>query len=96
MEALPEGPALKPPPGVIPDFANPGGHHGIGYGVVILCSILAKTAVALRLYARDTIKDLKLEDGLLVSALGSSQDISISCTTVPYLRELKSIGGTFS
>ena len=63
MEALPDGPALKPPPGVIPDFANLGGHHETGYAVVISCSILATIAVAVRLYSRDAIKDLKLEDG---------------------------------
>ena len=63
MEALLEGPALEPPPGVIPDFANPDGRHGIGYGIVIFCSILSTIAVALRLYSRDAIKDLKIEDG---------------------------------
>jgi hypothetical protein len=63
MEALLEGPALEPPPGVIPDFANPGGHHGIGYGIVILGATLTTIAVALRLYSRVAIKKVNIEDG---------------------------------
>lgn len=63
MEALLEGPALEPPLGVVPDFANPGGHHGVGYGIVILGATLATIAVALRLYSRVAMKSINIEDG---------------------------------
>lgn len=65
MEALLEGPALKPPPGVISDFDNPGGRYGVGYGIVILGASLAMIAVALRLYSRFAIKKINIEDGVL-------------------------------
>ena len=69
MEALLEGPALEPPPGVITDFANPGGHHGVGYGIVILGATLATTAVAVRLYSRVAIKRINIEDGTFDQSL---------------------------
>ena len=70
MEALLEGPALEPPPGVITDFANPGGHHGVGYGIIILGATLATTAVAVRLYySTVAMKRIKIEDGTFNQSL---------------------------
>lgn len=64
-EALLEGPALQPPPGVIPNFADPGGNHTVGYVVIILGGTLATISVAVRMYSRVIIKKIGIEDGKL-------------------------------
>ncbi|KAI5865996.1 hypothetical protein GGS23DRAFT_363716 [Durotheca rogersii] len=70
LEQLLEGPALEPPPGVVPDFANPGGSHALGYGIVILGSIIAIIAVLMRLGSRFILRKIGIDDGFMISALG--------------------------
>ncbi|RYP57738.1 hypothetical protein DL770_010594 [Monosporascus sp. CRB-9-2] len=69
-EALLEGPALEPPPGVAPNFENPGGSHTLGYSIPILGGVLSCLAVLLRLRCRSLVKSIRLEDGLFIVALG--------------------------
>ncbi|KAI4910494.1 uncharacterized protein J4E92_010422 [Alternaria infectoria] len=70
LAALLEGPALEPPLGASSNFDHPGGSHAIGYSVVLLGSIVAALAVLLRLWSRALLKTFRIEDALLISALG--------------------------
>ncbi|KAF1852051.1 uncharacterized protein K460DRAFT_413528 [Cucurbitaria berberidis CBS 394.84] len=70
MEAILEGPALNPPPGVVPNFAYPGGSQSIGYGIVIASSIISTIAVLARLVSSTIAKKFVLEDALMAIALG--------------------------
>ncbi|KAL7629710.1 hypothetical protein AAE478_001233 [Parahypoxylon ruwenzoriense] len=69
-EALLEGPALEPPPGVVPNFENPGGTHALGYSIIILGGVLASLSVLLRLRSRFIVRLFRLEDGLFIIAIG--------------------------
>ncbi|KAF2829295.1 hypothetical protein CC86DRAFT_453943 [Ophiobolus disseminans] len=70
MAALLNGPALDAPPGVVPNFEQPGGSHALGYGIILLGSILAGLAVLVRISSRVLIRKFHFEDALLLSALG--------------------------
>jgi hypothetical protein len=72
MAALLDGPALEPPPGVIPNFQDPGGKHALGYGITLLGCVLAGIAVLLRFHSRVLLKRFAIEDLLLLSALVST------------------------
>ncbi|KAI1209623.1 uncharacterized protein F4807DRAFT_84421 [Annulohypoxylon truncatum] len=65
-----EGPALDPPPGEVSDFANPGGSHSLGYGIVILTGVLASLTVFIRLVTRHSLRNIQIEDAFLIIALG--------------------------
>ncbi|KAI1390653.1 uncharacterized protein F4822DRAFT_441946 [Hypoxylon trugodes] len=65
-----EGPAMDPPPGVIPNFLDPGGSHSLGYGIVILAGALATLSVLVRLTSRYFLRKVGIEDVFLVIALG--------------------------
>lgn len=67
-----EGPALEPPPGIMPDFVNPGGIHGLAYGVVILGGTLAAVSVMLRVISRVVLREAFIEDGEPHSTSGVS------------------------
>jgi hypothetical protein len=69
MEALLNEPALNPPPGVVPNFADPGGSQSIGYGIVIASSIISTIAVLARLMSSIALKKFLIEDLLMVAAL---------------------------
>lgn len=69
MEYMPEEPALDPPPGVVPNFADPGGSQAIGYGIVISSSIIAFIAVLARLVSSSATKKFVAEDFLMIAAL---------------------------
>lgn len=71
LTAILEGPALEPPPGVIPNFDDPGGSHAIGYFTLISCGILTTIAVILRLASRFAIGKINIEEFFLVSAFVS-------------------------
>jgi hypothetical protein len=47
-----EGPAIRPPDNVTPNFANPQNRRERGWIVTILCSALSTLSVAIRLYSR--------------------------------------------
>jgi hypothetical protein len=56
-------PALDPPNGVVPNFANPSNRNYLGYVTVIPSIILTSTVVLLRIYAKIRFsKRLDLED----------------------------------
>ncbi|RYP70116.1 hypothetical protein DL771_005628 [Monosporascus sp. 5C6A] len=68
MNEILEGPALTPPPGVVPDFENPGGSNSLGYGLVILSAILATITILLRVATRYSMRKVHIEDAFLLAA----------------------------
>ena len=53
IAALPlDTPALKPPPGVIPNFDNPAGVQGEIFATLIVCLVVSTIFVWSRLYTR--------------------------------------------
>ena len=53
IDALPlDTPALKPPPGIVPNFQNAPNIHRTTYGVFIFCLIVSTVFVWSRLYTR--------------------------------------------
>ena len=69
MEAILDAPAMQPPLGVVPNFADPGGSQSIGYGIVIASSIISTVAVLVRLISSIALKKFLIEDVLMVAAL---------------------------
>lgn len=69
MESLLDEPALNPPPGVVANFADPGGSQTIGYGIIIATSIISTIAVLARLMSSIALKRFLIEDLLMVAAL---------------------------
>ena len=64
QRSLLEGPALKPPPGVIPNFVDPPNQTSLGYGILFMCAGLSTLAVVIRLYSKAfCTKKLDIEDG---------------------------------
>ncbi|KAI0121425.1 hypothetical protein F4776DRAFT_630805 [Hypoxylon sp. NC0597] len=51
-EALLNGPALSPPPGVIPQLDNPPSNRATAISVPIVCLVVSTLAMAMRLYTR--------------------------------------------
>ncbi|KAI0377393.1 hypothetical protein F5Y04DRAFT_285032 [Hypomontagnella monticulosa] len=52
LENLLNGPALAPPPGVVPQFDNPPNHWILSRGAIIACLTITTVAVATSLYTR--------------------------------------------
>lgn len=48
----PNGPALAPPPGVVPNFDNPPNNNPLAIGVLSACAAVATICLFLRAYAR--------------------------------------------
>lgn len=69
MDSMLDEPALDPPPGVVPNFADPGGSQAIGYGIVISSSIISTIAVLARLVSSTAAKKFVAEDFLMIAAL---------------------------
>lgn len=64
QSALLEGPAMTPPPGVIPNLTNPPNQNDLGYGVTITVAVISGLLVLLRVYVRAFYhKKLEIEDG---------------------------------
>ncbi|KJZ73121.1 hypothetical protein HIM_07505 [Hirsutella minnesotensis 3608] len=71
QQAILNGPALAPPPGVVPNFVDPPNRTGLGIAVTIVCVVMVVTAACLRLYARAfVIKKLHVEDAVGLAAFG--------------------------
>ncbi|KAK7991235.1 hypothetical protein PG988_000029 [Apiospora saccharicola] len=70
MDPFPDDPAMEPPPGVVPNFAEPGGSHALGHGIVIASSIISAAAVLVRLVNSVATRKFLLEDALMIAALG--------------------------
>lgn len=62
------GPALDPPAGVDPDFDNNGGLHGIGYFVIIFCSIISTFALVFRITAKISLRSIRTDDVCMMIA----------------------------
>ncbi|KAI0974904.1 hypothetical protein F4678DRAFT_421202 [Xylaria arbuscula] len=52
QQAILDGPALPPPPGVVPNFTNPSNLETLTYAVLGLCVFLATLFILLRAYGR--------------------------------------------
>ena len=52
LRTLLEGPAMSPPPGVIPNFHNPPNLNAFVIMTVVLCFAFATLAVLLRIYTK--------------------------------------------
>ncbi|KAF2259838.1 hypothetical protein CC78DRAFT_524205 [Lojkania enalia] len=64
---LMEGPALKPPPGVQPNFVDPENRNALGYGVILSTSTIATLLTFSRLYVRYFYHNkLNIEDALMI------------------------------
>ncbi|KAI1133355.1 hypothetical protein F5Y10DRAFT_274254 [Nemania abortiva] len=70
LGALLDGPALQPPPGVVPNFDHPGNLNGVAELTNVLCLLVTVFAVFVRVYALCTCtKKVQLEDVLMLAAL---------------------------
>jgi hypothetical protein len=47
-----DGPALAPPPGIVPNFNNPPNQNGLARGVLGATVAIATVSMVLRLYGR--------------------------------------------
>ncbi|KAK3368462.1 hypothetical protein B0H63DRAFT_441713 [Podospora didyma] len=71
LDALMNGPALPPPPGVVPNLVHPGNKNGLALFVLIFCSVISTICVLVRAYGRFVLlKRFQLEDALIISAFG--------------------------
>ena len=52
LQALLDGPGLKPPPGVVPNFVDPPNLHPIGTVTILLSLIFSTLAVAMRIFTK--------------------------------------------
>lgn len=46
------GPALQPPPGVIPNFEHPGNKNTVALVALIICLVVSSTSLVIRAYVR--------------------------------------------
>ena len=62
QEAL-EGPALRPPLGILPNLVDPPNQNELGYGLLYSCAAICAIVVAVRLYAKlFRTKKMDIED----------------------------------
>lgn len=62
-------PAMKPPPGEVPNFAHPPNENAMTLAVISVCFAVAAIAVLLRCYSKlVTMRQLHLPDYLLLAA----------------------------
>jgi hypothetical protein len=63
QKAILDGPALRPPPGVQPNFIDPENQNSLGYALIIICAAVSTAMTGIRLYAKLTsLKRLGIED----------------------------------
>ncbi|KAK8043978.1 hypothetical protein PG993_004002 [Apiospora rasikravindrae] len=74
MDPSLDTPAMEPPPGVVPNFAEPGGSHALEHGMIVTGAIISAVAVLARLVSSAAARRLLIEDVLMVAA--SSVDLS--------------------
>lgn len=68
MDLILDSPALSPPPGIQPNFANPSNHGNIMLGTLITCLVIVVTMTLMRLYVKLLIvKKIHPEDCMLNS-----------------------------
>ncbi|KAJ3554721.1 hypothetical protein NPX13_g10540 [Xylaria arbuscula] len=72
QEEVLNGPALPPPPGVVPNFDNPPNRNQVAIAVNVACSMVTIVVVFLRAYAKIfCMKKLRWEDYLVVPAFAT-------------------------
>ncbi|KAI1464126.1 uncharacterized protein F4812DRAFT_443469 [Daldinia caldariorum] len=72
QEAILNGPALTPPPGVFPNFVDPPNKTAMAFAAVTICLVVSTLAVIIRLYSRFICtRTPKFEDYLVVAAFGT-------------------------
>ncbi|KAK8062512.1 hypothetical protein PG997_014609 [Apiospora hydei] len=87
IEALLNGPALAPPPGVEPNFENPPNHNGTGYGLISAMLAIAAIAMACRIYTKIIHpKRIRIEDA--VQPIKLSQPLLWTCHIVLWINIL--------
>lgn len=65
----PNGPALAPPPGVVPQLDNPPNRNDVAIGVITTCAAIATICLFLRAYARVwLLRKVQIEESMLVPA----------------------------
>ncbi|KAI1822462.1 hypothetical protein F4861DRAFT_550730 [Xylaria intraflava] len=70
-QAVLDGPALPPPPGVTPNFDNPPNESNIGILTNVVCLVTTGIVFGLRAYAKIfCVKKVQIEDYLAAAALG--------------------------
>jgi hypothetical protein len=61
------GPALGPPPGVVPNFTDAPNRTALCFGITITCVVLVTFGAIIRLYTRIfCIKKMRVEDCMLM------------------------------
>lgn len=62
-EQMLDKPALKPPPGVLPNLEDPPSHRALSLVTLILCLIITTSMTFMRLYVKVVnVRKLHLED----------------------------------
>jgi len=62
-QAALEGPALRPPTGVLPNFIDPPNQNTLGYSLLAGCATVCILVVGIRLYAKlIRVKKMDIED----------------------------------
>lgn len=66
QEAILNGPALKPPPGVESNFDDPQNQNVIPHAVIPICLLLATLAILLRTYTKFfLLRRINVDDGMI-------------------------------
>ncbi|KAI2627607.1 hypothetical protein GGR54DRAFT_422816 [Hypoxylon sp. NC1633] len=72
LAAALEGPALKPPDGVDPNFDHPANQNGLAHGILAVCLSLSTIFLLIRLYIRFIyLRKSYIEDYLIMAAYGT-------------------------
>ena len=91
MDALMEGPAGVPPPGVVSNLDNPDNQNGLAVFVITFCSAISTICVLLRAYGRVwLLKRFNVEDALVlcayVSLISLMPTLSIAAVVIQWER----------
>jgi hypothetical protein len=87
LEALLNGPALKPPPGVVPQLDNPPAYRTASTALPVVCLVVATLGLAMRLYTRiRVLRQVNLADCECFSPTASSVVCTLYCTNPSRLR----------
>ncbi|KAI0389135.1 hypothetical protein F5Y17DRAFT_450189 [Xylariaceae sp. FL0594] len=72
QQAILNGPALEPPPGLTSNFSNPPNNNGLALAVTILCLSVSTILLVIRAYTRIfVIRVVRLEDAISLFAFGN-------------------------
>lgn len=77
------GPALAPPPGVVPNLTNPPNNNPLAIGVLTACAAVATLCLLLRAYARVWLaRKLQVEESMYFSLPANVVDINLVVQSV--------------